>query len=166
MAELKEVAASAAELQDFLGKANVLPAGFPKAPVDTLCEALQALPDGTAEGSITTLEVGHQRLMGLRRTYILTRGGTITPEDGDAPPPSFRGETIDTLMTGLYAAIGTAIDQYKLEAGEEPETDTSPEIEVTPEAGALDNAISEMRTAREELREQEDVFYELPRDKA
>lgn len=159
MAELKEVAKSAGELCSHISKANTLPQGFPKEQVDTLCAALQALPDGTAEGSITTLEVGHQRLMGLRRTYILTGDARVSKDDD--LPPSFRGETIDQLMSGLYTAIGTAIDHYKLEAGEEPETDTTPEPEITPEPGALDEAIGELTAAEQELHEQTDALAKI-----
>jgi Leucine-rich repeat (LRR) protein len=135
MMELRDVAAKAAALSDYLGKeTNVpLPDQFPKEPIQTLCLGLIGLPDGTAEGSITPLMQAHARLPSWRTDY-LQFDDIETQIDRDAAPIARRGDYLDKQMNELYSAVGSAIEVYKRLSGTEFKSNIEPELIAPPDA--------------------------------
>ncbi|NBB69574.1 MAG: hypothetical protein GVY33_04495 [Alphaproteobacteria bacterium] len=69
--ELRQVAVAATALTTTLKQVNnELPEGFPKDSIVDLCEALEGLPDGTAEGCRTDLEFARSFLPKVRRGFF------------------------------------------------------------------------------------------------
>ncbi|MEW7009735.1 leucine-rich repeat domain-containing protein [Lentilitoribacter sp. EG35] len=134
MRELKEVARAAADLVDHLGKVNLLPDGFPIEQVEGFCKALTRLPSGTAEGSIAPLRAADSELNRVRQRFIPAHD----EDEGDEEPLVPRNGDFDLRLVGLMAAVRAAIEQYKLESGEELDTDVTPDL---PETDKADEAI-------------------------
>ncbi|WP_162651381.1 leucine-rich repeat domain-containing protein [Lentilitoribacter sp. Alg239-R112] len=132
MRELKEVARAAAGLVDHLGKVNLLPDGFPIEQVEGFCKALTRLPSGTAEGSIAPLRAADSELNRVRQRFIPAH------DEGEEEPLVPRNGDFDLRLVGLMAAVRAAIEQYKLESGEELDTDVTPDL---PETDKADEAI-------------------------
>jgi Leucine-rich repeat (LRR) protein len=128
MRELEEVARDADSLADFIAKANLLPNDFPAEAISVLCVGLASLPLGTAEGSIGILTHAESRLKSWRYAFLKHAQveGELPQNETDEPIPR-RGERLDDALKELLASVGTAIECYKLEAGEDIETDTAPE---------------------------------------
>ena len=124
MRELEEVAEKAVRFKDFLRHANFLPADFPKNEVEQQLIALAGLPQGTAEGCKEPLLLARHRLMNLRRSYLTFDDQPANSDDPDAPPATTRGTSLDVRISELYASVGTALDQYQLEAAAEIEDET------------------------------------------
>lgn len=133
MRELRHVSRAAQDFSDyFAGQPNILPLGFPVEPTLTLCKALIQLPNGSTEGSVPILEAARDQLPALRRTYIPPE-----PEKGEEPvatdaPPVFRQGNLDVHINNLYIAIGTALDHYKSETGQDIEEPTVQDAPVEP----------------------------------
>lgn len=124
MRELKAVARAASDLADHLGKVNLLPNGFPIEQVEGFCSALISLPHGTAEGSIAPLRAADSELNRVRQHYI----PAYDDDEDEKEPLVSRGDDFDQRLVGLMAAIRAAIEQYKLESGEELDTDITPDL--------------------------------------
>lgn len=155
--ELDQVASAADRLKDFLAdNPNMLPLGFPTGSVLTLCVALSQLPRGSVEGSVILLETGREQYPNIRRNFIPQEpdGSEVDPEI----PPVFRGGDLDKMINDLYVAIGTAIDEYKSEYGDDFEDGISKDqpIERRSEFGLEDSSDKTKRAeeAIEELNDQ------------
>lgn len=129
MRELKAVARTADGLRAHLPKLNLLPDGFPFEQVEAFCNALVRLPDGTAEGSIAPLRAADSELNRIRQRFIPAHD----EEAGDAEPLVPRDSDFDLRLVGLMAAVRAAIERYKFEAGEELDTDVTPDRPPNPD---------------------------------
>lgn len=136
MRELKAVARSAGALRDHLPKVNLLPDGFPLEQVEGYCNALVRLPDGTAEASIGPLRAADSELNRIRQRFIPAHD----EDAGDPEPLVPRGSNFDLRLVGLMAAVRAAIERYKVESGEELDTDITPDRPEAPEVGAAKSA--------------------------
>lgn len=121
MRELKAVARAAGGLNGHLSKVNLLPDDFPIEQVENFCAALVGLPKGTAEGSIGPLRAADSELNRVRQKFIPAHD----EETGDDEPLVPRGSDFDLRLVNLMAAIRAAIEQYKLESGDEFDTDVT-----------------------------------------
>jgi Leucine-rich repeat (LRR) protein len=132
MRELKAVARSAGALREHLPKVNLLPDGFPLDQVKGYCNALVRLPDGTAEASIGPLRAADSELNRIRQRFIPAHD-----EDAGHPEPLVpRDSNFDLRLVGLMAAVRAAIERYKVETGEELDTDVTPDRPENPEVDA------------------------------
>lgn len=129
MRELKAVARSAGALRDHLPKVNLLPDGFPLEQVKGYCNALVRLPDGTAEASIGPLRAADSELNRIRQRFIPAHD----EEAGESEPLVPRDSDFDLRLIGLMAAVRAAIERYKVETGEELDTDVTPDRPENPE---------------------------------
>ncbi len=151
MRELRAVARAAKALLDHLPKLNLLPDGFPLQQVEGYCESLVRLPDGTAEGSISPLRAADSELNRIRQRFIPAHND----EDEEDEPLIAREGDLDLRLVSLMAAVRSAIERYKVEAGEELETDLTADLPPNPaidepraEAfNALDQADSDINAA-------------------
>jgi hypothetical protein len=115
--ELLNVAESADSLSNHVATANHLPPNFPKAQTISLCQVLSNLPKGTSEGCREPLIYARMRLPALRREYILDQQEAHTVTEHDLPAVR-RGEELDQRISELAIAVGTALDQYQVDASE------------------------------------------------
>lgn len=129
MRELRAVARSAGALSDHLPKVNLLPDGFPLEQVEGFCNALVRLPDGTAEASIGPLRAADSELNRIRQRFIPAHD----EEAGEPEPLVPRDGNLDLRLVILMAAVRAAIERYKVETGEELDTDITPDRPVNPE---------------------------------
>jgi hypothetical protein len=162
--ELFAVSNASRDLANTLGS-NALPDDFPVAAITELCQSLESLPKGTAEGSIQILLQARNRLPSLRNKFFDfeddAQAQTIDP---DARPIEKRDGFVDTALVRLMAAIGSAIDQYQQEAADEVEPDV--EIDQSVPAG-VDFGVGYALTALKKVDNQskailsklDDVFF-------
>ena len=117
--ELRQVAVAAEALATTLKQVNnvVLPEGFPRDSMLDLCEALEGLPDGTAEGCRIDLEFARSFLPKVRRGFFADADDNRVPDD-DTPPPLEREGALDLRLSSLFSAVGTALDEYRFQAQE------------------------------------------------
>ncbi|WP_394688322.1 leucine-rich repeat domain-containing protein [Hoeflea sp.] len=132
MRELRAVARSAGALREHLPKVNLLPDGFPLDQVKGYCNALVRLPDGTAEASIGPLRASDSELNRIRQRFIPAHD----EDAGDPEPLVPRDSNFDLRLVGLMAAVRAAIERYKVETGEELDTDVTPDRPENPEVDA------------------------------
>ncbi|MGX9961933.1 leucine-rich repeat domain-containing protein [Roseomonas sp. F4] len=135
--ELQQVAEAALGVIVTLDKLNVIPPDFPKAALHDLCTALAALPEGTAENCRPQLELARNALPKLRREHfgIEGEGASTTPEDAEQPRFT-RGMLLDQQVNGLLAAVTTALDEYRAQAGVVVEDAVQPDDVAVPTAAA------------------------------
>jgi formylglycine-generating enzyme required for sulfatase activity len=112
--ELRQVAAAAKGVVRTLGEINTLPRGFPEAALRDLCAALGGLPEGTAEGSRTQLELARNLLPKIRREHFVEDEEEAAADE--AEPPLWRDGVLDQRMAALIAAVSTALDEYRFQA--------------------------------------------------
>jgi hypothetical protein len=149
MRELRAVARGAEALRNHLPKINLLPDGFPLAQVEDFCAALVGLPNGTAEGSIAPLRAADSELNRIRQRFIPAHDG----EDDDSPAPLVeRDGDLDLRLGALLLAVRSAIERYKVESGEELETDVSADRPSNPAAAAAGtSAIEAIDEAQDQI---------------
>lgn len=114
--ELRQVASAATEVGDTLDRLNAVPPDFPAASLKDLLAALVLLPEGTAENCRPQLELARNMLPKLRREHF----GIETAPEGepaDGTPRLTRGMLLDQQLQGLLAAVTTALDEYRVQAG-------------------------------------------------
>ncbi|WP_226381982.1 leucine-rich repeat domain-containing protein [Falsiroseomonas ponticola] len=135
--ELREVAEAARGVIATLVKLNVIPPDFPKAALHDLCTALTALPEGTAENCRPQLELARNVLPKLRREHFGIEGeaAATTPEENEQPRFT-RGMLLDQQVNGLLAAVTTALDEYRAQAGLVVEDVVQPDDVAVPTATA------------------------------
>lgn len=155
MRELRAVARAAASLREQLPTINLLPDGFPLEQVEGFCDSLVRLPNGTAEGSIGPLRAADSELNRIRQRFI-----PAYSEDDEEPQPLVaRDGNLDLRLVSLMAAVRSAIERYKVEAGEELDTDVTPDLPYNPDAEKpTADAIAALDDAGRDVAHAEDVF--------
>ncbi|SFK23776.1 hypothetical protein [Falsiroseomonas stagni] len=158
--ELRQVAEAARAVIATLAKLNVIPPDFPKAALHDLCTALTALPEGTAENCRPQLELARNVLPKLRREHFGIEGeaAATTPEE-DEQPRFTRGMMLDQQVNGLLAAVTTALDEYRAQAGLVVEDVVRPDDVAVPTATArlggveaqTDQVVGRLRQGVEQL---------------
>ncbi|MBU8544711.1 MULTISPECIES: leucine-rich repeat domain-containing protein [Roseomonadaceae] len=135
--ELLQVADAARGVIATLATLNVIPPDFPKAALHDLCTALAALPEGTAENCRPQLELARNALPKLRREHfgIEGEGAATTPDDAEQPRFT-RGMLLDQRVNVLLAAVTTALDEYRAQAGIAVEDALQPDDVAVPTATA------------------------------
>ncbi len=71
LSELEDVAANAASLADYLAAPNIPLVGFPTERLMHICNSLNRLPEGTAEGCRAPLAYARIELPRIRRAHVL-----------------------------------------------------------------------------------------------
>jgi Leucine-rich repeat (LRR) protein len=131
--ELQQVADAARGVIATLATLNVMPSDFPKAAIQDLCTALAALPEGTAENCRPQLELARNALPKLRREHFGIEGeGAGTPPNHAEQPRFTRGMTLDQRVNELLAAVTTALDEYRAQAGVPVDDSVQPEDVAVP----------------------------------
>ena len=154
MRELRAVAREAAQLQDYIDKANFLPTDLPVPALEKISSALILLPHGTAEGSIVTLREGHSLCQAIRNEFLAIDDGQSVSNNPDQPLIT-RSDELGSRIGLLYAAIGDAIEHYKRESGEEINIDIESDDTAPPEMDigrdAVTGRIDDAQTGAREL---------------
>jgi len=169
--ELRQVRADADAVIRALTEINLLPDDFPKAGLEDLCKSLTGLADGTAENCRPVLEYARNRVPQIRReNFLLEDDGEEDDEDehdekdaraaGGGEPRLSRGMVLDGRLSVLFASVGTALDEYRVQAqarfddevrGEEAAALRRPEETAAPMADAI-KTIAASEHAQSELR--------------
>jgi hypothetical protein len=119
MLELIEVALHSGEFAELIRKINSFPDLFPRDETIEICAMLSTLPKGTAEGCRIPLEYARVRLASLRRQHLVRHLPTATELSPCEPISQLsRGSIIDRKLILLYAAVATALDEYRSLTGE------------------------------------------------
>ena len=118
--ELRAVARDAEALENVLTQnLNIrIPDDFPKAQLVEIVRALARLPNGTAEGCLTSLEYARNRLPAIRRAHIISEE-IDTSAEAEETPSLVRGELVDQRLRDLITSVTTALDEYRGASGEE-----------------------------------------------
>ncbi len=116
--ELREVREASLAALATLAELNVIPDDFPRGALEDLCTALAALPEGTAGNARPPLELARNALPKLRREHFdIEPGPGAPPASADTPPRFARGMVLDQKLHILLAAVTTALDAYRAQAG-------------------------------------------------
>lgn len=153
--ELREVARDATGLIEALtNRPNfILPPDFPKDQLIDIGHSLVGLPGGTAEGCRASLEYARNRLPAIRRAYILSEELDLLSSNPDVSPPLVRGALVDQRLRDLIASVTTALDEYRREAAEDAEEDTTPQETISASAGTVDPAVAQSTRLESRLAE-------------
>jgi len=113
--ELDQVAKEAARVTETMRGINLMPQTFPVEAVQKACISLANLPKGTAEGCVDPLNYARYLLPLVRRDHFYIDGEE--PElQGEDDIFFTREHPLDLAITRLYAAVGTALDEYRAQA--------------------------------------------------
>lgn len=150
MRELKATAKAADDMLNFFLSGPHIPNDFPKDQILRHCEALVLLPEGTAGGSIVTLEAADADLTRIQQNHI-----PLPPDDDEEPSDDLRssierGGEVDSKLTEVNKAVRLAIECYRRESGDAIETDTSPEPSHGPNIDEERRATTDDATALED----------------
>ena len=156
--ELREVSLKSDILKNYISSINNLSDEFPKNALLLLCSALKDLPHGTSEGCISTLITSHVRIAAIRTQFVHHAEANQPPNIsshngyGEAIPPLLRGEDLDRHLSDLYSSIGSAIEQYKLESGDEITEPLEPVFRKSENFSKFDKNIGSLRQSEAQLR--------------